>query len=51
MYQVPAARALMGAQFLQYLIYGFLYCVEGCKYEELIQNEAEKNTADYEARH
>ena len=45
-YVVPQARALFAALFTQYLIYGFLYCVEGCKYEEFKKEEDERRAAE-----
>jgi len=35
MYAIPEARALYASLFLHYLIYGFLWLVEGCKFDEL----------------
>ena len=34
-FEVPEARALFAAVFLQYVAYGFFYVIEGCKYEEI----------------
>ncbi len=33
--RVANAKAIMGAAFIQYLIYGGIYIMEGAKYEEL----------------
>jgi hypothetical protein len=35
---VPYAKALFGAAFIQYLAYGILYVVEGCKYTNIKKN-------------
>jgi uncharacterized membrane protein len=34
LYEIPAAKALMGAAFIQYLIYAVFYIIEGAKLEE-----------------
>ena len=36
-FEIPEARAMFGALFLQYLVYGFLYMIEGCRYTQLYQ--------------
>jgi hypothetical protein len=38
-YTIPDAKGLYSAVFIQYLIYGFLYCIEGAKLEEIQQKE------------
>jgi len=40
-YQIPQAKGMFSAVFIQYLIYGFLYVVEGAKIKEI--KDAEKN--------
>lgn len=37
LYEVPAAKALMGAAFIQYLIYAVFYVIEGSKLQEFEQ--------------
>ena len=44
-FEVPEARALFAAVFLQYLVYGVLYMIEGCKYQKLNKELKEKNLA------
>ena len=41
-YIIPDAKGLYSAVFIQYIIYGFLYCIEGAKLEEIQQREMEK---------
>ena len=38
-FEIPLAKALYGAVFVPYLVYGFLYCIEGCKYQFYKQEE------------
>jgi hypothetical protein len=38
-YIIPYAKGLYSAVFIQYLIYGFLYCIEGVKLQEIQQKE------------
>ena len=33
--EVPNAKAIIGAVFIQYLFYGFIYILEGTKWAEL----------------
>ena len=32
---IPNAKAIMGAAFIQYVLYAFVYVLEGSKYNEL----------------
>lgn len=58
-YTIPDAKGLYSAVFIQYLIYGFLYCIEGAKLEEIQQKELEKkarhegvsNQSDFASRY
>lgn len=33
-YEIPAAKAMLGAALIQYVVYGFFYVIEGAKLEE-----------------
>ena len=35
-YEIPAAKALVGAAFVQYLVYAVIYIIEGAKLEEFL---------------
>jgi hypothetical protein len=44
-YQIPQAKGLYGAVLIQYIIYGFLYIIEGAKIREIKDAENAKNMA------
>ena len=44
-FEIPEARALFGACFMQYLMYGFVYVIEGCKYQQVTNEMREQNLA------
>ena len=37
--QVPFAKALLGAVFIQYVAYGVIYIIEGAQYQKLYEGE------------
>jgi len=45
-YEVSNSKALIGAAFIQYLVYAVFYVIEGFKKEEFDQTEAEAKTRE-----
>ncbi len=41
---MPASKALIGAAFIQYLIYAFIYIIEGAKLDEFEDSSASAPT-------
>jgi hypothetical protein len=42
--QIPYAKALLGALFIEYVIYGAIYIVEGIKYSQIHEKDNESTT-------
>ena len=49
MSQVANAKAIMGAAFIQYLVYGVIYVMESTRYSEFYDNDAKEPNAPAQA--